>query len=200
MLRDLLYEESAASNRAETEGKFYTFFLVLAVVCFAAAGIVAFFATSFIQGIATDDELDTFGKVFNIGFLVFLVVAFLGSGIAFWFIRKRFNVSYDYTFVEDELRVTKVFNGRSRKPFTTISADSILKIGWCEKPSYQNVLRGLQSKPKLLTPNKTPADEKDFVYVLVGGSLGKTLYVLECRQILMEYLVQSAGINKLERE
>ena len=188
------------SARAQTETKFYMFFLVLAIVCFVLAGIVAFFSTSFIPGILADEELTTMGKVFNVGFLIFLILAFLGSGFAFWLIRKKFNVSYDYTFVEDELRITKVFNGRSRKYFATISADSVLRIGWCEKPSFQDVMRGLSGKPRFLTPNKTPAEDKSFVYVLVGGSLGKTLYILECRQILLEYLVRSAGINKLERE
>lgn len=199
-MRDMLYEESATSNREAAEAKFYMLYLVLSVVCFAIGGIVLFFATSFIRGIAIDDELSTLEKALNIGVLVFVVVALLGCGTIFWFIKKRFNVSYDYTFVEDELRVTKVFNGRSRKPFTTIRADFIYKIGWCEKPSYRDVLRGIEGKPKFLTPNKTPAEDKEFIYVLVGGTLGKTVYVLECRRALLEYLVQSAGIDKLERE
>ncbi len=200
MLRDLLYEESATSSRANAEAKYYTFFLVLSIICFVFAGISAFFATSVIQGVIADEAYTTLGKILAIAVWILFVLTFAGVGLLFWFIKKRFNLSYDYTFVEDELRVTKVFNGRSRKYFTTISADSILKIGWCDKPSFQNTMRGIQGKPKYLTPNKTPAEEKDFIYLLVGGSLGKTLYVLECRQILMEYLVQSAGVNKLERE
>ncbi len=200
MLRDMLYEESASSTRGKREEKFYTFFLVLAVGFFVAAGIAVFFAVPFIQGIVTDGELSASGKAFNIGFMIFLVVVCLVSGIICWFVRKRFNVSFDYTFVEDELRVTKVFNGKSRKKCVTISSVSILKIGWCEKSSYRDVLRGIDGKPILLTPNAAPADGKQFVYLLVSGSLGKKLYVLECRQILMEYIVQSAGIDKLERE
>lgn len=196
----MFYEETATSNRESAEKKFYMLYLVLSVFCFVVAGILIFFATSFIPTMATDSGLTTFGKIFNIGFLVFLIIAFLGSGVLLWFIKKRFNVSYDYSFVEDELRITKIFNGRSRKFFTTIRTDSILRIGWCEKPSYENVLRGLHGKPKFLTPNKTPAEEKEFIYILVGGSLEKSLYVLECRRMLLEYLVQSAGINKLERE
>lgn len=200
MLRDMLYEESATSNRESAESKLYMVFLVLSIVCVAFAGITLFFATSVIQGVFSNDAYTTFGRILITVSWVAFVAAFLGAGAAFWFLKKKFNVSYDYTFVEDELRVTKVFNGRSRKYFTTISADSILKIGWCDKPSYRDVLRGIQGKPKFLTPNKTPAEEKDFVYVLVSGSLGKTLYILECRQILVEYLVQAAGVNKLERQ
>ena len=148
MLRDMLYEESATSNRERSEAKFYSLYLVLSVICFVIACIVAFFAISFVRGILADESLSTLGKVVNIGILIFFILVFSGCGVIFWFIKKRFNVSYDYTFVEDELRVTKVFNGRSRKYYTTISTDSILKIGWCEKPSYQNVLRGIQGKPE----------------------------------------------------
>lgn len=200
MQRDMLYEESATCNRENAESKLYTVFLVLSVVCIAFAAITIFFATAAIQGFFADEALTTFGKIFYTIVWIAFILAFLGGGAAFWFLKKRFNISYDYSFVEDELRVTKVFNGRSRKFLTTISADAILRIGWCEKPSYRDVLRGIQGKPKFLTPNKTPAEEKDFVYVLVSGSLGKTLYVLECRQILVEYLVQAAGVNKLERQ
>ncbi len=201
MQRDLLYEESAVCSRAATEEKFYILFLVLSILCFVVAGVTAFFATSVFQGVIGNEELETVQKVVIIGVWLIFILSFVGGGVVFWFIKKRFNLSYDYTFVEDELRITKVFNGRSRKYFGTISADSILKIGYCEKPSYDNVLRGLQgNKPKFLTPNKYPAEDKQFIYLLVGGSLGKTLYILECRQMLLEYLVRAAGINKFERE
>lgn len=197
--RDLLYEESASSNRAQAESKFYTLFLVVSVICFVIAGVTAFFATSVIQEVAVSDA-ETEQKVFSVVSWIFFILIFVGGGFAFWFLKKRFNLSYDYSFVEDELRVTKVFNGRSRKYFTTISADFILRIGDCEKPSFRDVSRGIQGKTVYLTPNKTPAEGKKFIYVLVGGSLGKRLYVLECRQILLEYLVRSAGIDKFQRE
>lgn len=200
MQRDLFYEESAASNRAKTESKLYMLFLVVSIIAFAAAGISAFFATSAFQGILGSDA-DTAAKIIPIVQWILFILAFLGIGLVFWFLKKKFNVSYDYVFVEDELRVTKVFNGRSRKFFTTIASDAVLRIGWVEKPSFSDALRGLQGKKAVyLTPNKTPADDKEFIYLLVSGALGKTLYVIECRRELLEYLVQAAGINKLERE
>lgn len=199
MLRDMLYEESASSNRANAESKFYTLFLVVSIICFAIGGITAFFATSVLSTVATDPSYTTMGKVIMfVGWILF-ILAFLGAGVLFWFIKKKFNVSYDYTFVEDELRVTKVFNGRSRKQITVISVQSILKIGYCEKPSFADVMRGLHGKPCYLTPNKTPADGKMWIYVLVSGTLDKTLYIIECKQMLLEYLVQTAGVNKFER-
>ncbi len=200
MLKDMLYEESASCNRAGAESRLYTVFLVLSIICFSIAGVTAFFATSVIRGFFLDKSLPMLGKIMYTAIWVVFIAVFVASGVVAWFLKKRFNLSYDYSFVEDELRVTKVYNGRSKKYLTTISCASILRIGRCEKPSFQDVLRGIQGKPHYLTPNKTPAEEKEFIYLLVSSQLGRTLYVIECRQAMLEYLVQSAGVNKFERE
>lgn len=197
----MLYEESATSTRARTERRLYNVFLFFSILFFVLAGIIAFFSTSMIPSILESDIFTTFGKVFNILTWIIPIVLLLGGGTLFWFIKRRFNVSFDYTFVEDELRVTKVYNGKSRKYVATITADNILKIGWADKPSFADTVRGVQGqKAKYLTPNKTPAEEKDFVYLLVSGPLQKVLYVIECRSELLEYIVKAAGVRKLERE
>lgn len=198
MAREMLYEESATSARAQKESVFYTLFLVASIVCFAFAGITTFFATSVIRGFFADDALSNTGKiVYTVTWVVF-IAAFLALGVILWFIKKRFNVSYDYNFVEDELRVTKIFNGRSRKYLTTIAAGKILKIGWCDRQSYADVLRGLQGKPVRLTPNKIPAEDKEFIYLLTAGSLQRTVYVLECTRQMLEYIVLAAGRRVLD--
>lgn len=198
---EMLYEESATSTRAGAERRFYTVFLVFSILFFVVAGIIAFFSTSMIPSILGSDVFTTLEKVFDILTWIVPILLLIGAGILFWFIKRRFNVSFDYSFVEDELRVTKVYNGKSRRYVTTITADNILKIGWVEKPSFVDTLRGVQGqKAKYLTPNKSPAEEKEFIYLLVSGPLQKTLYVIECRRELLEYLVKAAGVRKLERE
>ncbi len=198
---EMLYEESATSTRAGAERRFYTVFLVFSILFFVIAGIIAFFSTSMIPSILESDVFTTLEKVFDILTWIVPILLLIGAGILFWFIKRRFNVSFDYSFVEDELRVTKVYNGKSRRYVTTITADNILKIGWVEKPSFVDTLRGVQGqKAKYLTPNKSPAEEKEFIYLLVSGPLQKTLYVIECRRELLEYLVKAAGVRKLERE
>ncbi len=197
---EMLYEESATSTRAGAERRFYTVFLVLSIFFFVVAGIIAFFSTSVIPTILESDDPAGI-KAFSILTWIVPILALVGGGVLFWFIKRRFNVSYDYTFVEDELRVTKVYNGKSRKYLTTITADNILKIGWADKPSFADTVRGVQGqKAKYLTPNKMPAEEKEFIYLLVSGPLQKVLYVIECRRDLLEYLVKAAGVRKLERE
>ncbi len=198
---EMLHEESATSTRASVERRFYTVFLVFSIIFYSIAGIIAFFSTSTIPSILESNEITTLGKVFSILTWILPILMLVGGGTLFWFIKRRFNVSFDYVFVEDELRVTKVYNGKSRKYLTTITADNILKIGWVEKPSFADTLRGVQGqKAKYLTPNKSPAAEKEFIYLLVSGPIQKTLYVIECRRELLEYIVKTAGVRKLERE
>ncbi len=199
MQRNTLYEESAISNIEEKERKFYNFFHILSIICFVIAAILAFFSVMVIQSYLYG-EYETAQKVVGIASQVFFILLMIGAALIFLFIKKKFNRSYDYSFVEDELRITQVFNGKSRKFLTTVRADQILKIGWYGKPSYENTVRGLKKKPVWLTPNKSPADGKEFIYVFTSGTLGNTLYILECRRELLECLVRAAGVTKLERE
>ena len=108
-------------------------------------------------------------------------------------------MSYDYTFVEDELRVTKVFNGKSRKHIRTFKAEQILKIGYVDSASFERTIAGLQGKKAIpLTPNQEPAEGKIFIYILYSTSVEKKVYVLECRKELLEYLVFATGRSKFE--
>lgn len=200
MQRDVLYEESATCNAEGQEKKMYMFFLVLSVIAFSIAGIWILYSVMAIQSYLFGQNYTAFGKIFGVVRQIAVAALLLGLGVLFWFIKKRFNRSFDYTFVEDELRVTKVFNGRSRKYLMTVKADQILKIGWCDKRSFEDTQRGLRYKPVRLTPNKTPAEEKEMIYVLVSGTLGNKLYVLECRRELLELIVRAASVTKLERE
>ena len=131
----MLYEESATSTRAGAERRFYTVFLVFSILFFVVAGIIAFFSTSMIPSILESDVFTTLEKVFDILTWIVPILLLIGAGILFWFIKRRFNVSFDYSFVEDELRVTKVYNGKSRRYVTTITADNILKM-----PQYHFVI------------------------------------------------------------
>lgn len=200
MAREMLYEESALSQKARSEEKLYKTFLAVAILFFVIFGITASVAIGVIPAVLSNEDASRFGKIWMVVRWGFFLLFSLGGGFLFWHLKNRFNVSYDYSFVEDELRVTKVFNGRKRKFLFKVRADQILKIGWCEKASYENTLRGLTAKPKILSPNKIAADDKDFIYLLVAHELGKRVYVLECRKELLEYLVLAAGRNKLERE
>ncbi len=202
-MRDALYEESAQSLKSKSEARMYMVFHVLSIICVVLA-VVWFFITIMIVPSVIDSYNE--GRTDGIGIAVW-VFEFVGPLLillllAFLFFRfkRRFNISFDYLFVEDELRITKVFNGRKRKFITTIKADQILKIGNCEdEDGFENTMRGLGGKkPKFMTPNREPAEDKYFIYILRSSSIEKNVYVIECRINMLEYLVRAAGRNKLE--
>lgn len=198
-MKEAFYEESAFSAKSHSESKLYTLFKVIAFIFFAA-GLV-FFALS-LTAIKSIIENNTgTDRVLGIVELLIMLVLLIGVGLVFWFLRNRFNVSYDYTFVEDELRITKVFNGKRRKHIITMKADHIMQIGWVESDAFKRQLAGMHgNKPKVMTSNRDPMEGKELYYVLYSSSIEKSLYIIEARQMMLEYLVRAAGRNKLERK
>ncbi|MDE7296737.1 MAG: hypothetical protein K2N84_05670 [Clostridia bacterium] len=197
MIQGGLYEESAISLRAKREAKLNKVFQIAAIVFFALAVIVAFIFLPTIPGFIMAAKEAQASPVLPIITVVLGVLMLVATGVLFWIFRRRFNVSYDYTFVEDELRITKVLNERKRKFITALKADQILKIGYCTADSYKTSLAGLGGKkPKFVTPNAEPAEDKQFVYILTTTTLGKNMYIIECRTMLLEYLVRATGRSK----
>ena len=198
-MREAFYEESAVSARSQSEVKLYTLFKVLAIIFFVAGGLLATFAATIVQGAL--DQTSGLGLAFALIEYFGLIALLIGVGLAFWFLKNRFNVSYDYTFVEDELRITKVFNGRRRKHIIALKADHILQVGWVESDAFERQLSGMQGKkPKVMSSNREPMEGKELYYILYSTTMEKSLYVIEARQSMLEYLVRAVGRNKLERK
>ena len=200
MQQNMLYEESAISTRSAREQKIWKTLHVLQWVFIVLSGISAMMLLLLVPNAIEVSKGNVPSLVFSLvtligGFLMLVLIA-----VIFWRFKLRYNVSYDYVFVEDELRVSKVFNGRKRKFLHNLKTDSMLKIGYCSRPSFESTIRGYDKKKgvKLLTPNDEPADDKDFIYIVYSTSIEKTVYVIECRQTMLEYLVRVAGRNKFE--
>ncbi len=201
MIRDGFYEESAISVNSRAESRLYMAFKVVAIIFFVLGiGGGAMFSFQLVYNTMNNAELSTIQRVFTFVQWFGMLVILIGFGVLCWFLKNRFNISYDYTFVEDEIRITKVFNGRKRKFLTTLKADRILLIGWVGSDAYQNALRGMKGKkPARCTPNKEPAEGKEMIYIVQSTTLEKQIYILECRRQLLENIVFAAGRNKLER-
>ena len=199
MLRDMLYEESAVPQNAMKEEKLNKGFTIAGFVCIALAVLYIFITSPVPMNVLATDELDTLGKVFNILFWASFAVLFILIGVFLLFFRRRYNVSYDYSFVEDELRISKVFNGKKRKHLKTLKCDQMLKIGSCAKESYKRTEAGLTKKQILvMTPNDEPSKGKEFFYILYSSSVEKVLVIIEARREILEYLVRAAGRSKYE--
>lgn len=201
MQQSKLYEESALSVNSAREEKIWKVFHVVQWIFMVLAGFIVFLSFLMVPnmiGVCKD----------NTPALIFSLVSWFGGlgsvvliAVLFWRLKLRRNVSYDYVFVEDELRVSKVFNGKKRKFLLKMQADQILKIGYCDRPSFESTARAYDKKSiKYLTPNFEPAEGKFFFYLVFSTSMEKTLYIIECREMMLEFLVRAAGMNKFERQ
>ena len=201
MARSAFYEESAISTRERQERRMYQVFHIASIIVLVIAALLVLFSLSSVPAILSDEGLDGTGKAISIIFWFLPILSLVGFFFLFRYVKRRNNVSFDYTFVEDELRVTKVFNGKSRKHIRTFKADQTLKIGYVDSASFDRTIAGLQGKKAIpLTPNREPAEGKEFIYLLYSTSSEKKVYVIECRQELLEYLVFAAGRSKFERK
>lgn len=199
MIREMLYEESAVSTNAAKEEKLNKGFTIAAIVLIALAVLYLFITSPVATGILASDELDTLGKVFNILFWASFAVLFILIGAFLLVFKRKYNVSYDYHFVEDELRISKVFNGKKRKFLRTLKCDQMLKIGSVAKESFKRTEAGIDKKHILvMTPNDEPAKGKEFFYILYSSTTEKVLVIIEARREILEYLVRAAGRSKYE--
>ena len=199
MPKDALYEESAQPVNAKKQARWYMVFHVMGVLFAIFTGIQALVCITFLPGMLSGVR----GVALAIYLIMWIGLAavFALASFVFFRIRRRFNISYDYLFVQDELRITKVFNGRKRKPLVTLNADQILQLGYCEGAAFERTYAGLKgAKPLVMTPNREPAEDKEFIHILYSTSMGKTLYILECRKEMLEHLIPVVGRNKFVRE
>ena len=110
------------------------------------------------------------------------------------------NVSYDYCLVsEGELRISRVVNVDSRKLVVKIQCEDILQIGDIDNGNYERLASDPNTKTEICTSNEEASENKFFMYILVENE-GKKLYVLECREQLLVYIMQYANRSALERE
>ncbi len=198
-MQNAFYEESATAIKEKTERKYYKVFQIMSILTFILAGILAIASFYVIPSMVTDEKIKGTQLTVAIIIWVAVILVVLLMGYLFMRLKRRFNCNYDYTFVEDEIRITRVFNGLRRKPLVVIKTENILKFGYMENPSYERTLAG-NGKPVICTPNAEPADGKQFVYLLATTKQGKCVYILECRTMLLEYIIRAAGRSKFERE
>ena len=182
---DVFYEESSI-NRNERSGKTkYKIFHILANV-FLAIAILCVCFTFYVP-------LD--------GLLLWLFICawFFGCWFILFKLKNRFNVNYDYTFVSGELRIVKVFNVNKRKLLVRIQPDDIIQLGDVDNASFDVLRTDPNTKLVLCTANDEPSADKFLMYILANVN-GKTLYVLECREVLLMHMLRFVKRTTLESD
>lgn len=210
---DVLYEESAVNANAGKAAKKYKVLHIcswialviafLGLMLFITMGLPFFFASpgSTPEGISAEDWSNQIagGRSMAV-FIGMQVVFFALLWFFFYSMKKRINVSYDYTFVTGELRIAKVFNINKRKFLYKIQPEEILQLGDVENSSYDRLRSDPSTKQVVLTPNAEPAEGKFFMYILAALSSGRKLLVLECREELLVNILKFVKRGTLESD
>lgn len=182
---DIFYEESSIVKDTKKAGRKYKILHIIGNV-FLWIGGVGLMLTLVIPVNAIPIWLFFCGWFFAVWF-------------AFFKIKSRFNVNYDYAFVSGELRIARVINVNKRKFVTRIQAEDILQIGDVENTAFEGLRADPNTKTVFCTSNETPSEGKFFLYILVAEN-GKKLYVLECREELLLHIMKFVKRSVLESD
>ena len=187
---DVLYEESAVDQNAVSGAKKYN---LLHTISMVVAMLAAIFLVWGILSIPTNTDSakqDALAAHKLLCFVLFLQAGIFAAafvGLTKW--KSRYNVSYDYLFVSGELRISRVVGGRRHKLIANISCEDIQKIGDVDNSSFPRLKSDPSTKLVLCSPNATPDEGKFFMYILASHA-GTKLFVLECREVLLQHMLK----------
>ncbi|MBQ9729989.1 MAG: hypothetical protein IJV80_04165 [Clostridia bacterium] len=180
---DVLYEESALNQQSNRGRILHKILKLLFCVFISLGGIAAFMTIATIPlGEGATWEL------FIVALGIFL--AFAASAAITFLVMRRLNVSFDYTFVSGELRISKVFNVNKRKRIYTLDAKNIIQLGDVDSPSYDFLVSDPTLKRVVCTSNQEPSEGKFFLYIDYADEDGRAVYILECREALLINLLR----------
>lgn len=182
---EAFYEESAQSVNSAKEEKNYKIANVISYIFLALGLLGVFIGISSIQ-------------VTHLLIWAVICVPFFVFWLIFRRMKYRYNVSYDYCFVSGELRISKVYNATKRKALARIDCADIVQVGDVDNGEYEKFAEESNVKKIICTPNSEPSSDKFFMYILIENE-GKTIYLLECRELLLINIMKFAKRTVLER-
>lgn len=191
-MQEVFYEESVAMHNEKPAKRRFTVFTVTAVLCIVFAFI------SFMNFMFTDMEVE--GYVINL-VIWGIMFAVMVAGAVFLLIKRHsFFLSYDYTFVSGELRISKVLHNRKRKLLYRLSDDKLIMIGRVDSETYKKLKSAPDNKEDILTPNSEAEEGKEFFYIQAATNAGKRILIFECRPQLIAAVLHYTRRNILESE
>ncbi len=191
-MKEVFYEESSKIQKEKSAKTKYTIFKIMAVVSWVLLGIwvyLVIFTIPFGEG----------NVLLNIIFALLPAASFIASGIILGKFKNKFYVDYDYTFVTGELRISKVIKEIKRKPVMRFSTYNIEKIGKYGSETYSSYESMQGVKRVVLTSNVTPAEGKDFYYMVVNQE-EKKLLILECTETLIVNILKFSNKSIVEKD
>lgn len=194
-MQEVFYEESVSMHDERPAKRRYTVFTVFTVLCI----IFALFSLLNIMWMNVSEGF-TQSVIVSLIFWGVSLVLMVAAAIFFTIKKHSFFVSYDYTFVSGELRISKVFHNRKRKLLYRLEDVRLIKIGRFDSESYKKLKSSPDNKEDILTPNAEAEEGKEFFYIQASTNVGKKILVLECRLQLIYTIVRYMNKNILESE
>lgn len=202
-MQEVFYEESASLHNEKPAKRRYILFTVVGVFCILSAVFSFFMILSSFFVPMSEEQFDSLTlRNFFLSLLPFIILFVLMVAGAIFLFKKRHSVylSYDYTFVSGELRISKVIHNRKRKLLYRLSDERLIKIGRVGSESYKKLKASPDNKEDVLTPNEEAAEGKEFFYIQASTNVGKKLLVLECRMEMIATILRFINKNILESE
>ena len=202
-MQEVFYEESASLHNEKPAQRRYILFTVVGICCILSAVFSFFMILSSFFVPMSEEQFDSLTlRNFFLSLLPFIILFVLMVAGAIFLFKKRHSVylSYDYTFVSGELRISKVIHNRKRKLLYRLSDERLIKIGRVGSESYKKLKASPDNKEDVLTPNEEAAEGKEFFYIQATTNVGKKLLVLECRMEMIATILRFINKNILESE
>ena len=125
-------------------------------------------------------------------------VIFLVSGIMLGKMRDKMYVDYDYTFVSGSIRFSRVIKNVKRKGILQFDTGNIEKIGRYGSDTFERYMLAPEKKKIILTSNQTPDEGKDFYYIVANVGGIKYVFVLECTEVFISYVIRYSNRTVIE--
>ena len=186
---DIFYEESSIAGNSKKNGIKYKIIHYISMI-FLILGILTLFLIGFIP---------VEGWLISLIFVLSWSLFFFGI----WFLLRRWkmsiNVSYDYSFVSGELRISKVINVNKRKLVAHLDCAEIIQVGDADCPAFERFQTTPGVKTVYCTSNYEAASGKFFMYIHTEYD-GKKLFVLECREDLLVNMLKFMKRTALDHD
>ena len=193
-MREIFLEEVASNNNYSKEKFEYNLFTILSLVSAVLLGVWVFLSIFYLLALIKGNA------IIKAIIIVLPIILFLTFAIIFRKIRYNFCVEYDYTLVDDSIRVDKVIKGVKRFPVVDFSSSDIEKIGKFGSDTYLQYFGRPEIVVNFLSANDNPSIDKDFYYIVVNLNAEKLIFVFECTKNFIANILRSTRISVLESD
>ncbi len=179
-MKEVLYEESANPVNLKFQKVIYIIYTVL-IWMFGVFDVLTlfFYPTQYWVG------------------MIFSLVFCTGSGVIFWFLRRKIYYCVDLVFVTGQTRIIKVIHYKFRRKMMVFDYNDVVQVGKIGSESFEKLYATPKLKKVYATPNKYIA-EGYYVYLAQDGV--NYLVILECKEDYLVNLVNFAGRKIIEKD